>query len=374
MHGAALQHYASLGGASMGTTWSARFLAPFCQDLPHEAQHGGQTTHASRESTSSPRNTQHAAGPGVKAGMPFVASDMAPDASSALLARLQHSIQMALGEIVTQMSTWDPESEISRLNRAEPGWYQVSPDFFKVLTHALELAQATQGAYDPTAGALVNLWGFGPAGAISAPPTEQAIHNALALGGWQRTALNTEHRGVWQPGGLQFDLSSIAKGYGVDQMAQVLEQAGVEHYLVELGGELKARGLNPEGKPWSLDIESPSLGQEKLPVALNNAAIATSGHYRRYFTHGNRRYAHTVNPQTGWPLPDNLVSVSVIHPQCMMADGLATALLALGPEHGPAYARRHGVAALFMTRHPNDFAVDWTETFTQLASAQAAPS
>lgn len=316
---AAPQAHASLSGASMGTTWSASFLNP----------------------------------------------GLAPE-------QLQGRMQDALDAIVAQMSTWDPDSAISRLNRAEPGWYQLAPAFFQVLAQALELAAASEGAYDPTVGALVDLWGFGPPGPVSVPPRGAAVDAALARSGWQRTAISAEHRAAWQPGGLQFDLSSIAKGYGVDEMARVLADAGVRHYLVELGGELKASGLNPTGRPWEVDVESPGLGPDRLPVRLCNAAIATSGHYRRYFTHQSRRYAHTVDPRSGMPLPDDLVSVTVIHPQCMMADGLATALLALGPEEGPAHARRNEIAALFMTKQGGDFAVEWTDPFADLAGAHTA--
>jgi len=316
---AASQAYASLGGASMGTTWSVKFLDPGLDRR-----------------------------------------------------RLQGGVQAALDEIVAQMSTWDADSAISRLNRAAPGWYQVAPAFFGVLAQALELAAATEGAYDPTVGALVDLWGFGPPGSVGSPPSQAAIDAALARSGWQRTELNAEYRGVWQPGGLQFDLSSIAKGYGVDEMARVMAEAGVQHCLAELGGELKAFGLNPAGAPWEVEVESPGLGADRLPVRLSGAAIATSGHYRRYFTHQSRRYAHTLDPRTGAPLADDLVSVSVIHPQCMAADGLATALLSLGPDAGPSYARRHGLAALFMTRHDADFAVEWTDEFADLAGANTA--
>ena len=316
---AAAQGYASLSGASMGTTWSVKFRDP------------GLDRH-----------------------------------------RLHGQVQTALDEIVARMSTWDPESAISRLNRAEPGWYQIAPAFFDVMAQALELAAATQGAYDPTLGALVDLWGFGPPGPVHAPPSQAAIDAAWARSGWRRTELNTEYRGVWQPGGLHFDLSSIAKGYGVDEMARVLADAGVRHCLVELGGELKAFGLNPAGGAWEVEVESPGLGPDRLPVRLKDAAIATSGHYRRYFTHQSRRYAHTLDPHTGAPLPDDLVSVTVIHPQCMMADGLATALLALGPRKGPHHARQNGLAALFMTRHDNDFAVEWTDPFADLAGANTA--
>lgn len=307
---------AALHGVSMGTTWSIHYLAP------------GQDT-----------------------------------------GRLQAAVQAALDKIVAQMSTWDPDSAISRLNRADTGWYQVAPEFFNVLTHALELAACTDGAYDPTLGALVDLWGFGPAGSVAQPPSAEAVQQALACGGWRRTALNTAHRGVWQPGGLQFDLSSIAKGYGVDEIARVLRDAGIKHFLAELGGELAACGRNPSGLPWRVVIEAPDASNEKIPVNLHNAAIATSGSYRRHFHHEGRRYAHTIDPRSGAPLPDDLLSVSVIHEQCMMADAMATALLSLGPKRGLEHARRHKLAALFMAQQDAGVAVEWTPEFAALAGA-----
>lgn len=313
--------YASLAGASMGTTWSLRYRDP-----------------------------------GLDAR------------------RLQARLQAALDEIVAQMSTWDPDSAISRLNQSPPGWYQVAPAFFQVLNQALELARSTQGAYDPTVGALVDLWGFGPQGPVSCPPSSETVQALLSRSGWQRTALNAEHRGVWQPGHLRFDLSSIAKGFGVDEMARVLDEARISDYLVELGGELKARGVNEAGQAWAIDVEAPDLGKDTLPVVLHNAAIATSGHYRRNFVHHGRRYAHTLDPRSGKPLPDDLVSVTVIHPQCMLADGLATALLCLGAEPGLSYARQRQLAALFITRHDGEFAVQWTDEFAALAGAQTATS
>ncbi len=295
----------------------------------------------------------------VKIGAPPASGPINADA-------LQASIQQALDGVTQQMSTWTSDSSISRLNQAEPGWYQLPPELFHVLRHALDIARQTDGAYDPTVGRLVNLWGFGPQGAVAAPPGDRAIQAALAQTGWRQTALNDEHRGIWQPGQLHFDLSSIAKGYGVDQIAAVLDRHAVEHYLVELGGELKARGLNPRQSPWMLDIETPD-DTSVFPISLSDRAIATSGDYRRYFLHEGRRYSHTLDPRSGYPLPQQLASVSVLHRECMLADALATALLCLGPEQGPAYAKANCIPALFMHRHPGGIAVDWTPEFQLLA-------
>lgn len=284
-------------------------------------------------------------------------------------ARLRQDVQSALDEIVVQMSTWDPDSAISRLNQAETGWYQVPPALFHVLTQALELAEISQGAYDPTVGRLVNLWGFGPSGPIDTPPSAMAIRQALTHTGWQRTHLNPSYQAVWQPGGLHFDLSSIAKGYGVDEIARVLDEAGVSDYLAELGGELKAKGKGT----WALNIETPAL-DEQIPIVLTDSAVATSGDYRRFFMHQGRRMAHTLDARSGMPFTHPLASVTVLHPQCMMADGLATALLAMGPEKGIEHARHNKMAALFITRHQTDFSISWTDEFAARAGAQTAPS
>jgi thiamine biosynthesis lipoprotein len=293
---------------------------------------------------------------------------------------LMASIQEALTRITLQMSTWDAGSTISQLNLAQPGWYQLPAEFFHVLSHALDVARASSGAYDPTLGQLVDQWGFGPAGPITATPDEPSIASALANTGWRRTVLNPEHRAVWQPGGLHFDLSSIAKGYGVDQIAAVLDQHHVEHYLVEVGGELKARGRRTDDSPWTVAIEVPqhternagapqskTVAASTLAISLNDYAIATSGDYRRHVDLDGRRYAHTLDPATGSPLVHKLVSVSVLHPQCMLADALATALLSMGPQRGPAYARRSAIPALFIHRHSSGLAVEWTAGFQSFA-------
>lgn len=290
----------------------------------------------------------------------------APPAGAPSLGLLQAAIEKTLADITAQMSTWKADSVISRLNQAEPGWYQLPEAMFHVLQQALALARQTSGAYDPTLGALVDLWGFGPGGVVSAPPDDNAITAALAQSGWKQTALNEEHRGVWQPGHLRFDLSSIAKGYGADQIGAVLNAHHITDYLVELGGELLARGVNPQHSAWAVAIEIPDRS-DTLPITLPDCAIATSGDYRRYFHHNGQRYGHTLDPRTGQPLLHQLASVSVLHTSCLQADALATALLCLGPESGPAYARQHHIPALFIHRHPDDTAFEWTSEFLALA-------
>jgi len=304
-----------------------------------------------------------------------------PALDKAALGCLQRDLSAVLADIIAQMSHWEPNSLLARINRAAAGWYQVPPAFFEVVSCAVQIARLTDGAYDPTVGELVQLWGFGAGEPTGRPPDARQLAAARQRAGWQKLHLNVEHRGVWQPGGLALDFSSIAKGYGVDVMARVVEQHGIEHYMVELGGELRVRGQREDGTDWQLWVETPASGTKSdgtdseglpagIPIALHDLSIATSGDYRRYFLHEGRRYAHTLDPRSGWALQNNLASVSVIHPQCMAADALSTALLCMGLNEGLAFARQQRIAALFMCRSendPHDFAVEWTDDFYQLA-------
>ena len=296
---APLPELAALAGATMGTTWSARMELP--------------------------------AGCG---------SDAA-----------RRAIQAALDEVVAQMSTWEADSDITRFNQAAPGWRALPDGFFHVLRHALALAEDSGGAYDPTVGPLVNAWGFGPHQRAFEPPSSAAIDAARARCGWQRVTLDAAAQAAWQPGGAYIDLSSIAKGYGVDRAAMALDALGISQYLVEVGGELRARGLRPDGQPWRVAIEVPDASDDHaLALPLENRSIATSGDYRRHAGSGDARYAHTIDPRTGQPVRNNVASVSVLHPVCMQADALATVLTVLGETDGLAYARRHDLAALFILR------------------------
>ncbi len=305
----------------------------------------------------------------IQAAGPWEGADAGGGVDETARAALQAALQAALDEIIGQMSNWEADSLISRLNRAPKGWYQVPEAFFTVLSCALQVAEATGGAYDPTVGEMVALWGFGPYGQPGRLPDANALQAARQRAGWQRLQLNAEHRGVWQPGGVVLDFSAIAKGYGVDAMAHVLESHGIEHYMVELGGELRVKGRNAEGQPWRLYVEAPGAerAQDGLPIALDGLAIATSGDYRRFFAIDGRRYAHTLDPRSGWALQNDLASVSVAHRQCMAADALSTALLCMGLQEGLAYARARDIAALFMVRHGDDLAVEWTPAFHRLA-------
>ena len=262
----------------------------------------------------------------------------------------QVQVQAALNAVVAQMSPWEPNSDISRFNGAPAGAWMDLPDaFLHVLDRALHWAQASGGAFDPAVGRLVDLWGFGPPGAVEAPPSDAAITKALAEGGWDRLA--RDGRRVFQPGGLALDLSGIAKGFGVDEVSAVLRRLGLRDHLVEIGGELCGEGVKPDGGPWWAEIAVPpglALPGGPILVALHGLSIATSGDYRRVLEHEGRRYAHTLDPRTGRPAETGLRSVSVIAATCMDADALCTVLGVLGPDEGAGFAAAHGVAAFML--------------------------
>lgn len=270
------------------------------------------------------------------------------------LNRLRELLQAELDRVVAEMSHWQADSHLGRYNLAEPGSWQLLPEgFFTVMQQALLLAEDSDGAYDPTAGPLVDCWGFGPAAPRSTPPSAAEIAAALQHVGWQQLRLDVTQRRLLQPGGVQLDLSAIAKGYAVDRLAEVLESLGVAHYLVEVGGELRGQGCKPDGSPWWVQLEAPDEQANAAPLvlALDGLAVASSGDYRRYFECEGQRYAHTIDPRDGWPLCHALAAVSVVHASCLQADALSTALYVLGPERGLAYATRHELAAHFVLRH-----------------------
>lgn len=270
-------------------------------------------------------------------------------------ARLEAAIAQELDTAIALFSTWHAHSEVARFNAAPAGVWHFSPRCWSLVADSLALARATEGAVDPTLGALVNLWGFGPSGPRpSTIPTHDEIQAALQASGWQRVQADPAQRSLHKPAGLRLDFSGIAKGWAVDQVSARLVREGARAHLVEIGGELKARGLKHDQQPWWVELEDTSAapGQRSL-VALVDMAVATSGDTQRHFVHGGRRYAHTIDGRTGWPAAHGIASVTVLHPQAMQADAQATALTVMGPAQALAWADRQPLAAL-LTLHGDD--------------------
>ncbi len=259
-------------------------------------------------------------------------------------AAVAKGVQAALDRVVAQMSQWEPESDLSRFNRAPIGqWRMLPPEFVAVLKAGLELSEASGGAFDPAMGALSDLWGFGAAPAPERAPPPQVIDAILAAAG--TIELDAPGLRARRTGQARLDFSGIAKGFGVDHAAEWLLATGVRNFLLEVGGELRGEGLKPDGQPWWIDVECPP-GAKTAPLraALHRLSVATSGDYRRWLDAGGQRYGHTLDPRNGMPVRNSVRSVTVLHGSCMIADAWATALTALGPEAGPDLAEREGLA------------------------------
>ncbi len=290
---------------------------------------------------------------------------------------IQQGIQQQLDEVVRQMSTWEADSVLSRYNQsAAHTWHAVPTEFMQVLRYALQVARWSDGAYDPTSGPLVNLWGFGPDPKRSERPDAAAIAAAQARVGWQQVQIDKDQQRVLQPGQIYLDFSAIAKGFGVDQVARYLHNIGISNYLVEVGGELRGAGIKPDALPWWVALERPLTlaGQTDAAlrqnvIALHELSIATSGDYRNYFDSADLRYSHTVDPRTGEPIAHGVAAVTVVHRDCMTADALSTALNVLGHEQGLALANQHHIAALFVVRTAPDSEHPFTEYMSEAFKA-----
>jgi FAD:protein FMN transferase len=267
------------------------------------------------------------------------------------LAAVRAAIEVRLGGIVGEMSHWLPDSLLSSFNRAPGGsWIALPADFAAVIETGLALAERSGSAFDPAIGRVTDIYGLGPNPA-SGEPDLQTLAAAFAATGWHRLAFEAETRRLRQPGGLWLDLSGIAKGFAVDAVVDLLADMDVRHALVEIGGECAGRGLRPDSDPWWVDLETPpGLSLAPLRVALHQLAVATSGNYVR----GD----HTIDPRTGLPVRNGVVSVSVLHASAMEADAWASALTVLGPDQGAALAEREGLATRIISLrngHPDEW-------------------
>lgn len=266
-------------------------------------------------------------------------------------------IRALLEDINAKMSTYDEASEISRFNRYEgDDWFGVSAETATVVAAAQAISEATNGAFDVTVGPLVNLWGFGPKSALDAMPGDAVIENAIAKIGYRKLSVNTESPALRKSEpGLYVDLSAIAKGYGVDRIAALLESRGVTDFLVDIGGELKVKGKNGSGRDWRVAVEDPVQNGEPYTVLeVESGAVATSGNYRNYFEVGGQRFSHTIDPRTGRPVTHSLLSATVIAEDAMSADAWATALIVLGDRAGLRVAEEQGLAVLLLSKGGNE--------------------
>lgn len=270
------------------------------------------------------------------------------------LHEVQQQVDERLAEINRQMSTYDSESELSRFNRLNSDdWFEVSAETAEVVAAALEIAVRTSGAFDPTVGPVVNLWGFGPDKSRFEIPTDDAIAAALARVGHEKVSARTDPPALKKSlPEVYLDLSGIAKGYASDAVSALLDELGFANTMVEIGGEICTRGAKTDGTPWCIGVEQPDHHDRRVHSAVNlvNAGMATSGDYRNFFQQQGIRYSHTIDPATGRPVQHSLAAVSIIASTCMEADALATAVLVMGDKRGYDWCQEENVAAMFLVR------------------------
>jgi thiamine biosynthesis lipoprotein len=312
-NGAALQRY-SVSGATMGTRYSAVFFAA----------------------------------PGLDASA-------TSDINAALFA--------AVDQVDRQMSTWKPDSDLSLLNRAPVRqWIAVPRALAGVLQAGLDIGRQSGGAFDIGVGKLVHAWGFGaqqgrPQEGVEQKNKHQTEIKASPLAATAALEIDHANLRVRRLTDATFDLSGIAKGHGVDELARCLDRLGIADYLVGIDGEMRARGAKPGNVPWAVALEKPVPGIREVMgvMELVDGAIATSGDYRHFVDVAGQRYAHTMHPRLGAPVRNRLAAVTVVAPCCMLADAWATALLVLGEEGGVALACERGIDAWFMLRNGDGF-------------------
>jgi thiamine biosynthesis lipoprotein len=285
--------------------------------------------------------------------------------------KLHDKIDAALKQVNQEMSTYIPDSEISLFNQFDAGdVFEISPGFTRVLKESIRLGELSNGKLDITVGPLVNLWGFGPELRPEKVPSDSVIATTLA-----RVGLNNLHLVGNQLSkdiaNLYVDLSTTAKGYGVDIVAELIEANGISNYLVEIGGEMRLKGFKHTGELWAIAIEKPLLdpsGEQRAVYQIvipKDNAVATSGDYRNYFEVDGQRFSHIIDPATGKPINHNLVSVTVVHPSSMTADGLSTTLMVMGTEQGMEFAVKNNLAALFISKTEHGFSEQFTVKFKQ---------
>jgi thiamine biosynthesis lipoprotein len=271
------------------------------------------------------------------------------------LSGLSRKLQAAVEAVDAQMSTWKPDSALMQLSRAPTHvWCKLPEALFAVLTAALAIGRLSEGAFDIGVGDLVAAWGFGSQAAGSDPTPLDAADPAPRSPAHLCLELDPAQQRVRKLAAVTLDLSGIAKGFGVDELARVLVAHGIAHFLVSIDGELRAAGGKPDGSRWRVAVEKPETGHRAVEgvLELSDGAVATSGDYRHFVERDGVRYAHTMDPRRGAPLADGPAAVTVMAETCMAADAWATALLVLGPRTGAELATRHGIEALFIDRGP----------------------
>ncbi len=311
---------------------------------------------------SKPPQQMHISGPTMGTGYNV---KYLTDSNSPAPEDIQKEVDKVLEKVNDEMSTYRPDSELSRFNQhrsSEP--FTVSEDTATVVREALRINKVTEGAMDVTVGPIVNLWGFGPEDRPDHTPTAEKLEQRRAITGIQHLS-EIGNALIKDIPDLYVDLSSIAKGRGTDEVANYLESIGILNYMVEVGGEIRVKGHNREGVAWRIAVEKPVSNERSVEniIEPGDMAIATSGDYRNYFEENSVRYSHIINPKTGKPINNKVVSVTVLDASCMTADGLSTGLMVLGETEGIRIANKENIPVLYIVKTDDGFKEYASEAF-----------
>ncbi|WP_394131245.1 FAD:protein FMN transferase [Shewanella maritima] len=278
---------------------------------------------------------------------------------------LQAEIDLALEAVNNQMSTYRPNSELTRFNQLNPGQsLPISADTAYVINEAIRLYDVTDGALDVTLGPLINLWGFGEDSKPTKVPTQNKIDIAKTQMGMDGFSLHSGSLKKSHPA-LKINLSAIAKGFGVDKVANILNKYQVSGYLVEIGGELSVKGVKADGTPWRIAVEKPNSQGARIQQVIEpgTMAVATSGDYRNYFEENGERFSHLIDPRNGYPIKHNLASATVLHPSSMTADAYATAMMVLGTQASLDLAQKQDLPVMLIEKAEQGYEVFYSEAF-----------
>lgn len=286
-------------------------------------------------------------------------------------AQVRREVEAILAKVDRQMSTYRNDSDIERFNALPANSCQTMPAaVLELVRVGKQLAEQSEGAYDLTVEPLMNLWGFGPQGREEKVPDPAVLAETLQRVGYRHLRIDGDR--LCKDAAVEVDFNSIAAGYAVDTIAARLESMGIHDYLAEATGELKAKGNKLDGSAWRIALEAPRDDQQVAEriIQVDGYGLSTSGDYRNYFLQDGRRYSHTFDARSGAPVLHNLASVTVIHPSALMADGLSTLLLILGPERAWDYAEKHDIGAFFVIRADTGFVIRTSAAFERLSRAK----
>ncbi|WP_223529563.1 FAD:protein FMN transferase [Pseudomonas sp. GL-R-19] len=277
-------------------------------------------------------------------------------------------VEQILADIDRKMSTYRSDSDIERFNALPANRCQAMPaSILELVRVGEQLSVQSDGSYDLTVEPLLNLWGFGPQARGEKVPSAEALAEARQRVGHEH--LRIEGDRLCKDAAVEVDFNSIAAGFTVDTIAARIEEKGIHDYLVEVTGELKAAGKKPDGSPWRIALEEPRDDRQvaERVIVVDGYGLSTSGDYRNYFEQDGQRFSHTFDARSGAPVSHRLASVTVIHPSALMADGLSTLLLILGPERGWDYAEKHAIGAFFVIRADTGFVTRSSLAFERLS-------